>query len=147
MTRGLLIDCDDKVSAWAFAAYNKEPFLVDRAFGIIEKGQIVGAVLFSSYNTVNANLSYYGRNTLTAGIVRDLSRIALYELRLARCTVIVPQRPRFLLKKLSKFGFKYEGVQRRFYGHEDTAKNAGCRFVIFKEEIEKLAARKLEKVA
>ena len=147
MTKGLLLDADDLVTAWAFQAYNKVPVKVDRALGIIEDNQIVGAALFTSYNGMNAELSYYGRSTVTLGIVRALARIALYELRLARCTVIVPKRPSYLLKKLPKFGFRYEGVQRRQYGPTDSARHTGCRFVLFREDIEKMIPERFRKVA
>ncbi len=147
MPKGLLLDCDEHVAAWAFKTHNKIPLKIDRAIGVIDKNQIVGAILFSSYNTVNAELSYYGKNTISVGIIRAIAKIALYELRLARCTVIVPKRPSFLLKKVTKFGFRYEGVQRRYYGPTDSPRHTGCRFVVFKEDMEKLAADKFKKVA
>lgn len=147
MSKGLLIDCDQQVAAWAFQAYKRFPVLVDRAFGVIEDGQLIGAAIFTSYNSVNAEFSFYGKNALTPGIIRAIARIALYELRLSRCTVIVPKRPSFLLKKLNKFGFRYEGVQRRQYGPTNSPRHTGCRFVVFKEDMEKLAAEQFTKVA
>lgn len=147
MTKGLLVDADALVAAWAFEFHNKVPIHVDRALGIVENNQIVGAALFSSYNGVNADLSYYGKNTLTLGIIRALVRIGLYELHLARCTAIVPKRPSYLLKKLTKLGFRYEGVQRRYYGPSDSSRHVGCRFVLFREDMEKLLSERHEKVA
>lgn len=147
MPRGLLFGSDELVAEWAFKAYNRVPLKVDRAFGIVEDGKLVGAALFSSYNTVNAELSYYGNNTMTRGILRELARIALYELRLARCTVIVPKRPTFLLKKMEKYHFRFEGVQRRYYGPTDNSRHTGCRFVAFREDLLRLAGEKSEKVA
>lgn len=147
MARGLLLDCDQQVAAWAFQAYNRFPMHVNRALGIIDNGQLVGAVLFTNYNSVDAELSYYGKNTISLGIIRVVAKIALYELRLARCTVIVPKRPSFLLKKLTKFGFRYEGVQRRHYGPTDASRFTGCRFVVFREDMERLAAERFKKVA
>lgn len=147
MTKGVLIDADAMVASWAYATYNRQPIAVNRAIGIIEKRELVGAALFTDYNSVNADLSYYGKNTLTSGIVRLLAKIALHELNLSRCTVIVPKRPSFLLKKLPKFGFRYEGVQRRFYGPTDAPRHTGCRFVLFREDIERLAAEHIQKVA
>lgn len=147
MTRGLLLGADALVAAWAFKEHNKTPMLVDRAIGIVEDNQIVGAALFHSYNSVNAELSYYGKNTFTVGIMRSLARIALTELNLSRCTVIVPKRPSFLLKRLPKFGFRFEGVQRRYYGPTDASRHTGCRFVAFREDLEKLAKQPAQKVA
>lgn len=148
MSKGLLLDADDYVAAWAFHTHNKVSIKVDRALGIVENGQLVGAALFSSYNSMNAELSYYGKGTITLGIIRALARIALYELRLARCTVIVPKRPSYLLKKLPvKFGFRYEGVQRRHYGPTNSARHTGCRFVLFREDIEKMIPERFRKAA
>lgn len=145
--KGLLLDCDAQDAAWAFQVHQRTPMHVDRALGVVDNGMLVGAVLFTNYNSLNAELSYYGKSTVTVGIIRALARIALYELRLSRLTVIVPKRPSYLLKKLSKFGFKYEGVQRRHYGYTDCPRHTGCRFVIFREDLEKLAAEHLKKVA
>lgn len=147
MSKGLLLDADGFVAAWAFQSTNRVAMKVDRAVGIIEDSNIVGAALFTSHNGFNAELSYYGKNTFTVGIVRGLVRIALYELRLARCTVIVPKRPAYLLKKLPKFGFRYEGVQHRFYGPTDHPRFTGCRFVAYREDLEKLLNDSVERVA
>ena len=145
MSAGILLGHDAAVAAWAFQTYNKVPIHVDKAIGIIENNQLIGAALFSSYNMMDVHLSYYGTATLTRGIVRCLAQIGLYELRIARCTVIVPNRPSYLLKKLPKFGFRYEGIQRRYYGPTDADRHKGCRFVLFREDIEKLAGMKKKK--
>jgi RimJ/RimL family protein N-acetyltransferase len=145
--RGLLLNADTQVAAWAFHTYNRIPMLVDRAIGVIDDDGLVGAALFHSCNSVNAEFSYYGKNTFTVGIVRALARIALYELHLARVTVIVPKRPAYLIKKLQKFGFRFEGVQRRYYGPTDAPRHTGCRFVAFKEDLDRLAKLTSEKVA
>lgn len=147
MTKGLLLDADELVAAWAFQTHNRFPMKVDRALGIIENNQIVGAALFTNYNSIDAEFSYYGKGTITLGIARALARIALYELRLARCTFIVPKRPTFLSKKLHKLGFRYEGVQRRHYGPSDSSRHTGCRFVLFKEDIEKFIPERYRKAA
>lgn len=141
MSYGLLLDLDQEVADWAFATHKIFPMKIDRGFGIIDNNkQLVGAALFSSYNSVNAELSYYGKKTITRGIIRALAKIALYELRLERCTVIVPKRPSFLLKKLPKFGFRFEGVQHKYYGRTSASRHTACRFVLFKEDIERLAS-------
>lgn len=147
MTKGILIGCDSQVAAWAFETQRRTPVLVDRAFGVIENDALIGAILFTSYNTVNVELSWYGKNSMSAGIVRAIARILLYELRVARCTVTVPKRPSYLTKKLHKFGFRYEGVQRRFYGPTDSDRHKGCRFVLFREDLEKIAGEQLKKAA
>ncbi len=146
--RGLLFDCDIQVAQWAFHAYKLQPIMIDRAIGILDdEKNIVGAVLFHYYNGVNVHLSYYGKGTLTPGIVRAIARFGLHELRLARCTLVVPKRPRHILKKLLRMGCFVEGVQRRYFGAVDSPGNAGVRLVLFREKIEQLAAFKHHKVA
>lgn len=142
--RGILLDADRYVMDWAFRTYNRVPIHMDRAIGIVEDGQLVGAAMFCSYNTVNADFNYYGKNTLTRGIVRIIAKIALYELKLARLTIIVPKRPSFLIKKVHKFHFRYEGVQRRYYGPTDRDQHKGCRFVLFREDLLRLAGLHME---
>lgn len=147
MSAGILLDADQIVAAWAFEKHNRVPIHVDRAIGIVEDGVLIGAALFHCYNTVDACFAYYGKRSLSLGIIKVLARIALYELKLSRCTVIVPKRPAFLLRKLPRFGFRFEGIQRRFYGPTDKAHHTGCRFVAFREDIERLAGIKSEKAA
>jgi hypothetical protein len=146
--KGLLIGAEKEVTAWAFKAHNKMPIHVDRAFGVLEGGKLVGAALFSNFNHWNAEFSFYGRSSLSRGIIRELAKIALYELHLSRCTVIVPKRPTFLLKRMAKYHFRFEGIQRRYYGATDSSSHTGCRFVVFKDGMLKLAGeKKLEKAA
>lgn len=149
MAKGILLDADEMVADWAFKLHNRVPVAVYKAVGVVENGQLVGGILFTDYNTMNVDLSYYGRSTITLGIVRALAKIMLYELRVTRCTVIVPKRPAYLLKKLGAglFGFRYEGVQRRYYGPTDSGRHTGCRFVLFREDLEKLIAEPTKKAA
>jgi hypothetical protein len=147
MRKGLLIGSDKEVAAWAFKNHNRVPIHVDKAFGIIEDGKLVGAALFSCYNMVNAEFSFYGKGALTRGIIRELAKIALYELHLARCTVIVPKRPTFLLRKMAKYHFRFEGIQRRYYGPTDSSRHTGCRFVVFNDGMLKLAGETVKKAA
>jgi RimJ/RimL family protein N-acetyltransferase len=110
-----------------------------RAVGIIDtdKGKIVGAAIFQNYTGTNVNLSYYGKNTLSAGIVRSLAKMAV-EMGVARGTLITSKRNRRLIRSLLKLGFKVEGTQRCFYGYEDTARNTGVRLVMFRDDLKKL---------
>lgn len=141
MAHGLIIGNDNVIAQWAFAQFNLYPMAFNRAFGIIDKDKkIVGAILLQNFNGVNLELSYYGPNTLTSGIVRSLARIGIAQFNATRVTVVTSKRNRRLMQSLSRFGFKLEGVQRCFYGAEDTRRNTGVRFVMFREQIERIAA-------
>ena len=148
MSNGILIGCEQAVAHWAFKAHNKVPHHCDRAIGIVNSGgQLVGAALIHSYNGCNATLSYYGKQTVTLGIVRSLAKISILDLDLGRVTVVVPKKSKRLARALLKFGFKVEGVQRCYFCHRDCPRNTGVRFVMFRERILQLAELDIEKAA
>lgn len=138
--KGLIVDQDQYVANWAYTTYRLYPLPVNKALGIIDsKGLLVGACLFQGFNGVNADLSYYGTNTVTPGIVRYIAYVAATYFNVARVTVVTSQKNRRLIKALLRIGFKLEGIQRRFYGHHDNRKNTGVRLVIFREVIDRIA--------
>lgn len=140
MPNSLVIGDDDRIAAWVFQAYRINPFKYNRVYGVMSQDRIlVGAIILHNFNGANLELSYYGTNTLSAGIVRALSRMALTEFNPSRCTLVISKRNKRLMRSLDRFGCKLEGVQRRYYGHIDMNRNTGVRFVLFKEQIEVLA--------
>lgn len=140
MAHSLVIGDDHNIATWVFSAYRLYPFPYNRVFGLLDtEKKLVGAILFHNFNGVNLELSYYGAKTLTVGIVRSLARLAMAEFKPARCTFVVSKRNKRLIRSLDRFGCKLEGVQRRYYGHLDTNRNTGVRFVLFQEQIERLA--------
>lgn len=140
MLNGLLLGDDDKVANWAFSTFGFYPTRVDRALGIIDSNKaLVGAILFQNYNGTNVELSYYGPHTLTPGIVKAIAKVAIVEFNAARVTVVTSKKNKRLMRVLQRFGFKLEGAQRRYYGHRDCARHVGVRFVMFREEIDKIA--------
>jgi RimJ/RimL family protein N-acetyltransferase len=140
MPSGLLMDCDEAVARWFFASFKSKNYSYDRAIGVVDdKGSLIGAILFQNWNGPNVELSYFGRNTLTLGIIRCIARYALATFDLARLTVITSKRNRQFMKALQRIGFKVEGAQRCYYGKRDSNRNTGVRFVAFREDIEKIA--------
>jgi hypothetical protein len=140
MAYGLLLGEDKNVAAWAFSTFNRFPMPVDRAIGLISPvGDLKGAVLFQHFNGINVEMSYYGPNTLSAGIVRSIARVIITEFKAARLTVVTSKRNKRLMKALTRLGFSLEGSQRRFFGHRDCTRNTGVRFVAFHEKICKVA--------
>lgn len=136
--RGIVVGEDDLIANWAWKEFNLFPLVYCRAIGIIEDGKIVGAAIFSHYNGCDAHLSYYGKNTLSSGVIRSLAAVAIHDLGLTRVTLIIPKKSKRLLRALPKYGFKLEGTQRCYYGAHDCSRNTGVRFVMFREQIEKL---------
>src|SRR6202790_4989427 len=118
MANGLLLGENERVAAWAFETFGYFPTPVNMAIGIIhpEKG-LVGAILLQNFNGTNLELSYYGANTVTAGIVKTIAKIVIHEFNASRLTVVTSKRNHRIIKALPRFGFRLEGAQRRFYGH------------------------------
>ena len=138
MSNGLLFHNDELVAQYLFAKYHLIPMKYDQAVGILVEGDLSGAVLFHGWNGFNVELSYYGEWTMTPGIIRCLARILVSTFKVSRVTVTVSQRNRKFIRSLQKLGFALEGVQRRFYGSQDTRRTTGVRLVMFRERLEQL---------
>lgn len=138
--RGLLLGHDAAVAAWAFDTFNFKPMPVEGTIGIIsEKQELIGAALFQHHNGNDIELSYYGRNTLTPGIVRAIARAALgYGIQ--RLTVTTAKSNRRFVKAILRLGFIHESAMKQFYGkRDDLAEHTGMRMVCFKKRLEQLA--------
>lgn len=140
MPTGLLFDCDDVVAGWLFSYLQRPMFKFDKAIGLIDKNSnLVGAVLYQNWNGPNVEVSYYGKNTMTLGVLRCLARYTLATFDPARLTVITSKRNRSFMKALQKLGFRVEGAQRCYYGARDCNRNTGVRFVAFRDQVAKVA--------
>jgi RimJ/RimL family protein N-acetyltransferase len=141
---GLLIDNDKFVAEWTYRTFNIYPQQVDKAFGIIDsKGKLCGGILFQNFNGVNLELSYYGPRTVSCAIVRIIARTAIEFFNVSRLTVVTSRRNKRLIRGLMKLGFKLEGIQRCFYGHEDNKKNTGVRLAVFRDQLLRVAHRNI----
>lgn len=139
---GLLLDNDVAVASWTYGEFNIFPLPVNKALGIVDRnGKLIGGILFQNFNGVNVELSYYGVRTLSPGICRVIARTALNHFNCGRLTAITSQRNKRLIRALIKIGFRLEGIQRCFYGHEDNKKNTGVRLVAFRDQLSKVAYR------
>lgn len=140
MPAGLLFGSDEAVVAelatnWAYDAKKYE-----NAIAIIgADGKFAGAVLFHNWNGYNVELSYFGKGTMSAGIVRCLARFILVTFSPSRLTVVTSKRNKRLLRSFQRLGFKLEGLQHCYYGHKDCTRNTGVRFMMPRLRIEELA--------
>jgi len=100
---------------------------------------LVGAALLQGFNGHNIDLSYCGENTVTLGVVRAVARAIATEFNPSRVTIVTSKRNRHLVNSVQKLGWRLEGAQRRYYGHKDCRRNTGVRFVMFREQVLKLA--------
>ncbi len=143
MSTGLLYGCDEAVANFVFSTYCRNPMQFDRAIGLVDKhGMVVGGILFQGWNGPNVEMSYYGEQTLTPGVVRSIANFVIATFNPSRGTVNTRKRNKRLIRALLKMGFKLEGVSRRYYGDKDCAHNTAVRLVLFRERIEQIAGVK-----
>lgn len=134
LAHGLLYGHDGAVSSWAANEFKYKFSPIEAALGIVRRNQLVGAVIYQNFTGYNVELSYYGPHTLSAGIVKSLARFTLDRFHVDRLTARTNRRNESMLKMVSRLGFKFEGVQRRYYGPFGDA----AVFVLFKEDLERI---------
>jgi hypothetical protein len=147
MTTGLLFDCDEQVAALGFGIYCGRAMRFDKAVGLMRGQELVGAVIFQHYNGFNLEGSYYGKGTLTPGVVKCLARYVIAQFDAARVTVVVNKRRKQRIRALVRFGFRFEGIQRCYYGKQDSTSNTAVRLVMFRDRLEQLADFAVSKAA
>jgi RimJ/RimL family protein N-acetyltransferase len=143
LAHGLLFGHDPAVGHWAFNEFKIKAMPFDAAIGIIRKHKLIGAAIFQNFSGHNVELSYYGPETFSAGIARSLARYTIERFNIDRLTMRTNRKNTSILKMFSQFGFKFEGVQRRYYGPYGDA----AVFVLFREDIERIAFKKDKETA
>lgn len=139
MATGLLFDSDKMVADWLFAKYNQRRYSYDRCLGLVRDGTLCGAVLFHNWNGANVEISYYGKDTMTPGVIRCLAMYILDTFDPSRVTAMISKRNKHFIKGMLRLGFKVEGTQRCYYGKRDCIRNIAIRLVMFREALELIA--------
>ncbi len=111
---------DDAVAGWAgqqFGVTFMPPFA---AFGVLDaSGTLVGAAVWNNYIPGgNIELSYVGPGTLTRRIIEGWAVYAFMSLAVSRVTVRTKRSNKVVAGLISRLGFRFEGVQKRFFGPE-----------------------------
>lgn len=130
---------DQLVIDWTLHAFGVLCTKVDLACGIAEEGRLVGACFFQAYNGPDIELSYYGPNTLTLDIVKQLAKIAVDHFAVSRITVRTQKSNKILKKSIHKLGFVFEGVRHHGFGDEDAV-----MYGLFGEKLAHLAGRTMQ---
>lgn len=134
LPHGLLFGHDHAVALWAFNEFKVRPMHVDAAIGIVRKHKLVGAAVFQNFSGHNVELSYYGPQTFSAGVARSLARFTIDRFNVDRLTMRTNRKNNSILKMFQRFGFKFEGVQQRYYGPFGDA----AIFVLFRQDLERI---------
>jgi RimJ/RimL family protein N-acetyltransferase len=138
LPHGLLFGHDLPVATWAWNEFKLTPMHINSAVGIVRSNYLIGAAIFQNYSGHNVELSYYGPQTFSAGIARTLARFTIERFKVDRLTMRTNRKNSSIMKMFQRFGFKFEGVQHRYYGPFGDA----AVFVLFKEDLERIGYKK-----
>jgi len=113
----LLFGHDKTVADWASkksGAPLREWFY---AVGIIDSnGVLIGAASFHDMNGSNVEICFYGPGAVTKSVMKGLAFFAFVTLNVNRVTARTPRMNKLVLRHLPRWGFKFEGVMKRYYG-------------------------------
>jgi RimJ/RimL family protein N-acetyltransferase len=135
LPHGLLFGYDVAVAEWTWNEFKRMPMPIDGAIGIVRNNNLTGSAIFQNYSGHNVELSYYGTHTFSAGIARSIAQFIIERFNVDRLTMRTNRNNKSILKIFSRFGFKFEGIQHRYYGPFGDA----AVFVLFREDIERIA--------
>jgi ribosomal protein S18 acetylase RimI-like enzyme len=135
LPHGLLFGHDTSVAVWAWNEFKLTSMPIDAAIGIVSGNRLIGAAIFQNHSGYNVELSYYGPQTFSAGIAKMLARYTIDRFKVDRLTMRTNRKNASILKMFHRFGFKFEGVQHRYYGPFGDA----AVFVLFREDLERIA--------
>ena len=115
----LIYGHDEKIAAWTQDTFGIRPYKYDMAVGILAHGQLVGSVMWHAYRGHDIEVSYFGPQTMTLGILRQCARIAVDHFGVSRVTARAVKSNKTMTKGVKKIGFEYEGICHNGYGDED----------------------------
>jgi RimJ/RimL family protein N-acetyltransferase len=138
LPHGLLFGHDIPVASWTWNEFKLTPMHINAAIGIVRNNDLIGAAIFQNHSGHNVELSYYGPQTFSAGIAKSLARYTIERFAVDRLTMRTNRKNGPILKMFQRFGFKFEGVQHRYYGPFGDA----AVFVLFKEDLDRIGFKK-----
>ena len=114
---------DAVVADWAAKMFHGKLnfWAVHSAFGVAgNDGTLIGAALFSDYYPGgNVELTFVGPKTLTRAILNQISYHAFVTLQASRVTAKTRRSTPGVSKLLTKAGFRFECIQKRYFGPDD----------------------------
>jgi hypothetical protein len=131
----LLFGHDREVAAWAENKLEGRLVFPHAAVGMLDRrGVLRGAWLLSFYNAQTAELTLYSEGVISNDMVRDCFRFTFENLDVNRLQVRTTRKNRTVKRAAPKYGFKFEGVSRDFYGPGEDSLNfymtpAMCRWI------------------
>lgn len=113
----LLFGHDKTVADWASQKTGRPLRCWHHAIGVLDsEGVLVGAASFHDMNGSNVEIAFYGPRSASPSVMRGLARFAFDTLGVHRVTAKTPRQNKIVTRHLPRWGFRFEGVMRRYYG-------------------------------
>lgn len=131
----LLFGHDAEVAAWVEGKMQGRFVFPHIAIGMLDpQGVLRGAFVLCVHNIRTAELTLYSEGVVTNGMWKQFFRFVFRDLELARLQIRTDRRNKTVKKAAPKFGFRFEGVARDFWGPGEDAllyymSPAMCRWI------------------
>ncbi len=115
----LIYGQDEAVAIWVFAHLglgppNRSPYV---AIGVVDDaGRPTGGMVFNDWNGANIEITVYAPHALTRQAMRAAYAYVFGQVGACRLTAKTKRNNAIMKKLLPRYGFKFEGVLRNYYG-------------------------------
>jgi len=111
---------DARVIEWASQLMDGEIGNPQVAHGVIDKdGSLIGALIYGEYDGHNVEMSFTGTRGFTPSVLKFIFEYPFNELKCGRMWARIRKSNKKMKKLLPRVGFKFEGVERKYYKDED----------------------------
>lgn len=131
----LLFGHDAEVAEWVSRKMDGQVVFPHAAIGMLDKrGVLRGAFVFAFQNAHTAELTLYSEGVITNDMWRGAMTWVFDHVGVGRLQIRTSRKNKAVKKNAPKFGFKFEGVARDFWGPGDDAllyymTPATCRWI------------------
>jgi RimJ/RimL family protein N-acetyltransferase len=113
----LVFGDDQRIADWASKVSGSPLRNWNYAVGIIDRtGLLVGAISLHDMNGSNVEFCWYGKHSASLSVVRGMLNFCFNKLKVNRVMAKTPRQNKMVLKHLPRYGFRFEGVMKRYYG-------------------------------
>lgn len=132
----IILGQSEAVAAWV-ARHSGKPFHPPfEAIGVAGAGGLTGGFVFTGFNGDGIEVSVAGRGIASRGAWRAACAYAFDQLGCARLQMHTRRSNKTVCAILPRFGMRFEGIARRFYGDED-----GVVFSLTRDDLPAFRAR------
>lgn len=132
----IVLGQSEAVADWVARATGKPFHPPYEAIGVAGAHGITGGFVFTGFNGDGIEVSVAGRGIASRGAWRAACAYVFDQLGCARLQMHTRRSNKAVRRILPRFGMKFEGIARRFYGDED-----GLVFSLTRDDLPAFRAR------